>query len=183
MRYKKKIFTLIVLIIVITCIFYALNQERININKKEVQKFNKDKKINYIYNFALSNIKDRTIKFINNIVYIGENQKEIENGFYDIAIYEEKENIYIEITKLWKSINEIGDINEKYLYEILSAVNIYNLNNTSLKDIKQLIQKNYLIYLNNNRKDCLQSRQNICGVDIEMLCKNKSFTIKLKGVE
>ena len=92
------------------------------------------------------NIKDRYILIKNNIIYIGKNEKEVQNEFYDVKILYNSGKIYI--NKLFKKDISSKLIDYNYLNEVLMYIKyIFQLEN--IEDIKKQITDTYLTLRNN----------------------------------
>ena len=84
-------------------------------------------------------VKDRTLVEEENKIVIGNNEKEIQNKYFDIKIEVFSDNIKVFFNKLLKK-NIVKDgiyVDEEYLYQVLNLIdNKYML---SLEDIKELV--------------------------------------------
>lgn len=81
-------------------------------------------------------VKDRTLVEEENKIVIGNNEKEIQNQYFDIKIEVFSDNIKVFFNKLLKK-NVVKDgiyVDEEYLYQVLNL--IYNKYMLSLEDIK-----------------------------------------------
>lgn len=101
------------------------------------------------------NIRNRTIKIIDNKVFIGETDKQIENKYYDIKAYIQNDNcIVICLNKLWKKFDE-RLYEEEYLTEVAESIkNILDIN-VPLEKIYDYILSGYLVAkkVDKNSKD------------------------------
>lgn len=130
------------LLIIVLCVLFAL---AIIFNIKTSQK--EDKNINKlkVTNFEL---KERVTINQDNELVVGENEKEIENGFFDLKVINEEDEITILLNKLWyKKCNE-NYIEDDYLANICRKI-VENLNlNDNNEDLEYILYKyikeNYL---------------------------------------
>ena len=134
------IFTVLLVVVISLIARFLIN---INVPKYEAKKIIANSNIN-LYEF----IKNRTFLEEENILYIGKNKKEIENGYYDIKVEYSKEKLNVFFNKLY--VEEYSDkvyVDQNYLYEILNIINKkydLKLEEIKLQELVILISDNYL---------------------------------------
>jgi hypothetical protein len=88
------------------------------------------------------NIENRYVDINKNVISVGKNLKEIENGYYDFKIDIQKHKIIIYINKLFKQDVYMNMYDDKYIDTIVNYINVL----FELKlDIKEYIIKNYTL--------------------------------------
>ncbi len=142
-KYRNYIICILIVIILVIIfsffIFRYINKSKYlnNINKEDLFESYKD----YIANGEVGISSRKIVKSKEKYeVFIGKNQKEIENGYYDIYINLNENIANIYINKLFKDYDgKIYDRN--YLEEIINYIDyIFNMNLLE-KDKKDLICK------------------------------------------
>lgn len=118
LRQIKKYKYIIILFITIIISVSILNNFSIKTNKIYI------KPKEYDFNLSAENILNRYTYYENkNCIYIGDNNKEISNGYYDIKIQKQNEKLYIYINKLFKKSENNKIYDEKYLEELITYIN------------------------------------------------------------
>ena len=158
-KYKK--------IIVISGVFLSLLLGTIIIKKdaKEIKK-----ETNY-FTFNYLDIENRVSLFNEDILYIGENKKEIENGYYDIKLLNTKEGVLVYLNKLWYEKFSSTLIDEEYLAKICKLI----VNNFSITDYKEeleytlfnYIKENYLKVRNNEKAHSISVDYMLISLSLE----------------
>lgn len=99
-----------------------MNAEKINISSERVITILKE------------NVTDRCVTSNGNTVLVGENIKQLENGFYDIKVQLKNDEIKININKLWKNF-DLKLYEEEYVEETEKSIKkIVNEDYVNLKD-------------------------------------------------
>ena len=153
LKNKKTIIVAICICIVISFCFLLFT--KINSNE-EVQKNGKllNKEQLKVENF---NINGRVSYIDNDNILIGQNIKELQNGFYDLKIVNQNEQVIIYLNKLWYEYYGEDFIQDNYLAEICRCiVNKLNKNekqNQEKQDLEYMLFKyikdNYVKVRNN----------------------------------
>lgn len=132
--YKKqnKYILFIIILIIILCMisfiiigFYQSNKSA-NISNISIYR---------IENCVSKNITARQILHKDNSIFVGYSKKEIENGYYDLKIILEDENIKVYINKLWKEFNEL--LYEKdYIHQVVNSIlGIFEINEETHREL------------------------------------------------
>ncbi len=199
---KEKV-KVIILLLVITCIIfiyffhncYVCYNKNINNDGKLVKTItNSDKTISIEYmSDVFKNITNRYLLQKENNIYIGKNEKEISNGFYDIEIELMEDNCAsrIKIIKLYKEFNNDFDVNQStingsenillydkdYVDEIVNCLSkIYNLNLNEIAFLKEYIINDYDKYIialkddSSIREDIFKKSNDGENVKLENVC-------------
>ncbi len=107
-----------------------------------------------IDNSISKNITSRQILRKDNVVFVGNSKKEIENGYYDLKIMLEDRNVKLYINKLWKVFNQ--SLYEKdYVREVINSVfDIFEINQKKQKEcLIQYITNGYLVSKGVNKEN------------------------------
>ena len=107
---KIAIISLVIVLIFSLIITFTLKNK--TINKESSQQ---NQKVFSIYDFS---IEGRTTFRLDNNIYIGNNLKELENGFYDIKIENTDYGICMYLNKLWYESCGKDYIQDNYLAKI-----------------------------------------------------------------
>ena len=138
---------LIILILVIIFSFCVLKNDKTKENN--FQNLNID-----IQNFQLEN---RAMLFNNNELLIGENQKELQNGYYDVKVLKVSNGLMVYLNKLWYEKHEEDNIHEEYLAkicrELVKCLNVQSENEEIEYQLYKYIKENYLDIRNGENKD------------------------------
>lgn len=95
-------------------------------------------------------IKNRIIKRLNHKVFIGETDKQIENGYYDIETYIQNDKcIVISLNKLWKEFDD-ELYEEDYITEMTASIKEILGINVPQNKIYDYILSGYLAAKNSN---------------------------------
>jgi len=152
----KRIFIFIFSVIIfLVFIFILINTFHVSNKNVEKTSFLIDQNIN-INNYILN----RFIKQKEEKIIIGKNNKEIENGYFDIKIEYLSDKILVYFNKMYKEekVEKIY-VDEKYLLEILTYINnkfSLNINDVDIKQLLILIKDEYLDYRLNQKNEFLQ---------------------------
>lgn len=145
---KYKLLILVIIIFVIFIIFALLRTKFKHVNDLKIVEQSDIK--------ASDIIKDRFIYESTEKVTIGKNLKEIENGYYDVDIKFDDNNIAISFNKLYKEeYSKELYVDEKYLMSILILVNKkFNIcmDDLKLQEMTVLICDKYMEYKNDINK-------------------------------
>ena len=139
----KKVVLLISVVILVMSIFLVINIKKTNVREYNTLKINE------------FNIKERVTIKDNNEIYVGENVKEIENGYYDLKIASQKDNVQIFLNKLWYKKIDKDYIQDDYLAnicrEIVNEINISDNKDELEYMLYKYIKENYLNVRNNEK--------------------------------
>ncbi|MEG0073094.1 MAG: hypothetical protein RR922_01885 [Clostridia bacterium] len=130
-------------------------------------------------------ITNRYIKAENNydLVIIGSNKNEVENGYYDVKIIKNKDNLKIYINKLWKdNINYTSFVDEEYIDQIFTFIEkVYKKPNIADFKTKTIIKETYTAYQNNKKENKInENMQSIKKIkNIKMDCEDGKFLIEI----
>jgi len=127
-KYVKKVAIILPIIIIALVIILALGSKFSD--RKYNNKLNSEvtyKEINIseyrIKTIFDKKIKQRITKKLNHNVFIGENDKQIENGYYDVKTYiQNNKCMVICLNKLWKDFDK-KLYEEDYITEIAESIN------------------------------------------------------------
>ena len=162
MKNKKWVLTMVIIVVVILIIFSTiLKIKNINVNKIEI----KDK-INKI-ELKEFKIKDRLSITKNNAIYIGNNEKELENDFYDLKIIVVEGALKVYLNKLWHTQYGKDYIEDNYLVSICREL-VKNLEFS--KDEYLIDDANFEYVLYKYIKDnyiAIRSGENVKGIVLE----------------
>ncbi len=131
----KKILIGVSFIIVCIAIYLALNK---NLGLRKVKQ---DIKID-IFSYV-NVITNREILNVDGKIYIGNNKKELENGFYDIKVEEDVNKIKLSINSLSKNIKD-ERFNADYCLEVCKYINIIFENNIDTDILNSKLSQSYL---------------------------------------
>ena len=168
---KKTIIIIVLVLLLLLSIIILTN----SLNKKSLNNINKIQ-IDQI------KIKNRTTIKIDNIIYVGENIKEIENGYYDLKIVNEENTVDIYLNKLWyKNFNE-SYIQDDYLVNICHEI----VNNIKVNKNKEELE--YLLY-KYVKENYLSSRSNkptqsllLENLTLSLMLEDDIPKLEIKGV-
>ena len=145
----KKITVLLSFITIVLVIIQVLSYKKFD--KKNNNRLNIDKIIEEINiseyrikSIFEENIKQRTIKNSGYQVFIGETDKQIENGYYDVKAYiQDNKCIVIYLNKLWKEFDE-RMYEEDYIAEVTESIKEILDINVPLNEIYDYVLAGYL---------------------------------------
>lgn len=122
---KQKCVVVIILVLVLAVFIGILCIKNKNKTKEKLVTVNID--LNSI------SIKNRESLLKDNILYIGENKKQLENGYYDIKIVNEKNRVIVYLNKLWYAQIDNNYIQDEYLVNLTRqiALGLSNVKNRS----------------------------------------------------
>jgi len=134
-----------------------------------------------IENYIDKNITNRKIIIDEEKIRIGENEKQIENGYYDLEIFiKNNKSIVIALNKLWKEFDK-KLYQEEYVNEIVSSINdILEIDDCDTK-ICDFILSGYNVAKNSENEDEI-SKKYILDVNkyrLEGIIKSKQFVISI----
>lgn len=117
-------------------------EERVNVNKSE---FGNEPNISIerIYSILNENMKDRCVLKANTSVLIGENSKQLENGFYDIKFELKSKSLIVYVNKLWKVFNE-ELYEEEYINEVMIALQKIIDVSDDLNELRTCLKSEYI---------------------------------------
>ena len=186
-KLSRKVIVLVLLgctILLLGFLSFWMNKAKVSKNSKN----NIDKTLNVsierVITILNENITDRCIINSGNTILIGENKKQLENGYYDIKIEienaEKKDNkVKIYINKLWKKFNS-SLYEQVYAEEVASSINkIWKVcDNTT--DLKQFFINKYSESKSEeiNSDKISFAQDNIC-INTEIIDKELVITLRL----
>ena len=127
------------------------------------------------------NIKNRIIKNFDKIVFIGETDKQIENGYYDIKAYiENNKCIVVHLNKFWKMFDE-RLYEEEYITEMAESIKEILDINVPLNEIYDYIISGYISAKSNsdNSKDNKEYILDLDGFVIKGRILEKEFVMSI----
>lgn len=150
---KERGVIFIVLIILILNIIFAFCMLR---KENEKTKNTLDTSVN-LQNFYIEN---RTRLFLNDELLVGENKKELENGYYDFKVAKSKDGLIIYLNKLWYGEYEQDYIQDEYLAKIcrglVKCLNVEDENEEIEYQLYKHIKENYLDIRNGEKKEKIE---------------------------
>lgn len=179
---KKKYFYIVFLILGILILsvlsYMKINNVEISSFINEIRKERNediDGKEKIDIDIEIFAIKDRVniVSKDESIIYIGETESQIENGYFDISLkkLEEENKVEMCILKLWygEYKKEYKNyINDNYLHKIIEAlIKIKVIKDEEKQEVKQFLYNTYVDYV--DRK--------------EVLCNYKENKIEAKTIE
>lgn len=125
------------------------------------------------------NIENRTSHIKDNVIYVGNNIKEIENGFYDLKIIN-NDGVEIYLNKLWYENYDNDYIQDEYLAkicrEIVNRLNI-DCNKEELEyTLYKYIKDNYL----NTREGKTVSKLSLEDLEISLVLSESIPKLEIK---
>lgn len=167
------------LILIIATILILITLFLINKNKEQSQ--DKTQEITIINNISEFNIKNRVSIIKDGVIYIGNNKKELENGFYDIKIVSSDNLVDIHLNKLWYTKYGQDYIEDNYLASICREL-VNRLNMDLDKEnfeymIYKYIKENYVSVRNGEQIESL----NMYKITISLQIKEGIPLLSLKG--
>lgn len=109
---RRLIIGVIILTIVVIFIYVLLILK--NVNENEV--------IEDAINLGDFRLKEREVIFFDNYLLVGENRKELENGYYDFKIQTNSNEVVISLNKLWYERFGADYIQDEYLAKVCREV-------------------------------------------------------------
>lgn len=153
---NKKMQLIVIISIILICISFLLC---ISIKRNNYKEMDKSKNIETT-NLNAFEIKDRLKLSKNNTIYIGENLKELENGFYDIKISTLDTGIKVTLNKLWRYKVNDEYIEDEYLIEIVDEIveliKINNIKEDVGYELYKYIKQNFLKVKNKEKVSNLE---------------------------
>ena len=145
-----KLIIIFIIVFVFLLLVICLNfGNKLNSNNSVNNTVNNQNKINNINKFILNtNCKDIKNRYTyiksENEVIVGNNIQEVNNGFYDMCIINENNQIIIKLNKLFIDFNVDNIYDEEYLNNILIYLNnLINLD-MDITTLKKYIIKYYI---------------------------------------
>lgn len=100
-----------------------------------------------------NNINNRKIINIEDKIFVGENEKQIENGYYDMYVYVHKnKHLVISLNKLWKEFDE-KLYQKEYVTEIVRSIESVLEEDLSNDELFSYILSGYSIAKNSENKE------------------------------
>lgn len=133
LKNKKKIIVIVIIIFVclVVCLWMMLKKAQRNENKVE-------NPINL--HIAHFNIEGRATLMVGDSICLGNNIKELENGFYDIKILNNEYGVEVHLNKLWYDSYGKDFIQDEYLAKICREIS----NRLNAKNNKAQLE--YVLY-------------------------------------
>jgi len=101
-----------------------------------------------LFDVSNFNIDNRSKIFVNEELLIGENKKQLENGYYDFKISNKEEILIITLNKLWYEKYNSDYIQDDYLAkickEIVECIEISNIKEDLEYYLYKYVKDNYL---------------------------------------
>lgn len=151
---RKKIIGLSIAFIILSLLL-AFGIRRINKNENRFDEKLLELNISTVrINESLNNnINNRKIVNIEDKIYVGENEKQIENGYYDIYVYVRKnKHLVISLNKLWKEFDE-KLYQKEYITEIATSIESILEEDLNNNEIFNYILLGYEIAKNSESKE------------------------------
>lgn len=164
--------TVIILGLVIFLAFGSSNLDRKYNDRVNEKTTNKEINISEyrIKSIFDKNVKNRIIKKLGYNLLIGETDKQIENGYYDVKTYiQNNKCIVICLNKLWKKFDE-SLYEEYYITEITESIKDILAINVPLNQIYDYILSGYLVAKNGDNNS--NNKEYILDLD-EYVIKGK----------
>ncbi len=140
----KYLFMLLIFLVLISLGFFISNSHISKSNNDSNKTNTLDISIYRIEKCINKNISNREIIISEEKIKVGENQKQIENGYYDIEIFLKDKNIVISLNKLWKEFNE-KLYQEEYILEVAKTIEEFlEIKNETIK-ICEFICNGYIM--------------------------------------
>lgn len=176
LRINKKIKFFLLMLVILCIVFIIVDFLKSN-NRNDL-----NNKLNIslarMKTFLDENITNRKVIILENEILIGENEKQLENNYYDIKVSNQNdEKIIININKLWKMFDE--KLYEKqYVYEVSNSISHILQYNINCNEIADYIITGYTEAKSNNK----YKLENTYFLDInnyrlEGVINNKEFVI------
>lgn len=127
------------------------------------------------------NISDRKIIIVKKRIRIGENEKQIENGYYDLEIFiKNNKSIVIALNKLWKEFDE-KLYQDEYINEITNSIkDVLDIDSCDTK-IYDFILSGYNIAKNSENKNEINKKYilNVDDYEFKGIIQDKQFVISI----
>jgi len=171
----KRIFVIFILVIIIIFAIFLYKNNNKKYNEKKSNKI--EENIKYFNDNVLTNTNEYSDYFADRYVIInskgssiGKSKNELENGYYDVNLNIETDDIYIYINKLFKEFDKNIICDEIYVNEITEYIaKTFNLK-IDKKALSQLIITNYELI-----RDI--DRNNVDNVDKEVLINDINIVV------
>lgn len=140
---QKQYLIIAILVLLLVGIIYLISNYKID-------EINDDKQFDISFykveEFTKRNIDNREILKVDKNLLIGYSKKELENGYYDLKIYEENDTLFMHLNKVWKEFND-KLYEEKYVEQIVNSIlNVFELNSKNAqKEIYEYIIEGYKV--------------------------------------
>lgn len=170
------VISLVSILLIMLFLMFRNSKKEIDINDGQTN-YNQNVSIERIENISKENIKDRCVFKEDNYILIGENLKQLENGFYDIKFELNDKKLVVYVNKLWKNFNE-NLYEEKYIDEIISTFQKIFEVEGEIGDIRECLKEEY-INTKNEEENVNKKTFELSGikVDLENLDKEVVMTI------
>ena len=176
----KYLFVLLIFLIVIFLVFFILNSYISKSNYKSDKTNTLNISIYRIEKYINKNVSNREIVITNGKIKVGENKKQIENGYYDIEIFLKGKNIVINLNKLWKEFDE-KLYQDEYILEVTKTIEeVLEITNKT-EDIYEFIRNGYIMAKFNDdySKEIKTNELNLGKYKFDSKVKNKQFVITI----
>lgn len=184
----KTVFVLFTFAIVILILVFVLNLKKPN---KTINVYGKEDIASHDFNISKErievaineSIKDRCNIYSDDCILVGENNKQLENGFYDIKFdlgnikLENNRNLVIHINKLWKNFND-KLYEESYIDEVVTVIEKIFGKEENTNKLKENIKEEYI--KSKSLEENLEKKSlkfNDIAVDLETTDKELIVTI------
>lgn len=175
---RKYVYLYIVVIAIILIIFvYIVDFFKTKIHEEEFEISNYR-----IEEIIRQNIDRREILKLDKSILVGYSEKELENGYYDLKMYKEKQDLIICLNKAWKEFNnELYE--EEYIYQIINSIlSIFELSSSKAKNkIYDYIVEGYKISkgLINNGLNNNESFLDLGEIKLERRVENNELILSI----
>lgn len=184
----KTVFVLSTFAIIILILVFILNTKKPN---KTINVYGKEDIVSHNFNISKErievaineSIKDRCNIYSDDCILVGENDKQLENGFYDIKFdlenikLEDNRNLVIHINKLWKNFND-KLYEESYIDEVVTVIEKIFGKEENTNKLKENIKEEYI--KSKSLEENLEKKSlkfNDIAVDLETTDKELIVTI------
>lgn len=167
LKINKKIKYLIVIFIALILIISISFKFK---NSYTDLEYPKEKFYTYIFFKNINDIEnyfpDRKLLIISesNTLLIGRNQKELENGYYDLKFDTYEDVVSITINNLQKEDIDFRSISDEYLNELKTFLAML-LNNKNIDELINMVKKEYIELRNND--ECVDNKHGYKQMNIE----------------
>lgn len=178
---KKHLITLLLVLTVCFILAFGFKMYNLDNKKHEKELNNLNMSVFRIKEYIDKNVSNREMIIEKEKIRIGENKKQIENGYYDLEIYiENNKNIVVVLNKLWKEFDE-KLYQEEYIREISNSINcILQVNNRG-SEIYDYIILGYTLAKSEEEIDKLNEKYilDINGYRLKGKIQDKQFVISI----
>lgn len=169
---------LISILLIVVLLICRNSKKEANINISNGQMKNEQNiSIERIDSIVKENIKDRSVFKEDNYILIGENIKQLENGFYDIKFELDNEMVIVYVNKLWKDFNE-NLYEEKYIDEVITAFQkIFDVED-DLGKLREDLKEEY-INTKNEKENVNGKTFELSGIKVDLKNLNKEVVMTI----